>query len=96
MILSRRKLFTGLAALIAAPTIVRVASIMPVRSVPDFSTITNEYWQARASVDGWTYERIDPSADLMQVIMGEFAPSPDMIHCSSSFLTAFNAELGAT
>lgn len=34
MILSRRKLFTGIAALIAAPTIVRVASIMPVRSLP--------------------------------------------------------------
>lgn len=34
MNLTRRKLFAGIATLIAAPTIVRVASIMPVRSVP--------------------------------------------------------------
>lgn len=34
MILSRRHLFAGLAALIAAPTIVRAASIMPVRMLP--------------------------------------------------------------
>lgn len=33
--LSRRKLFTFAAALIAAPTIVRVDSIMPVRSLPE-------------------------------------------------------------
>lgn len=32
--LSRRALFGGLAALVAAPAIVRVASIMPVRALP--------------------------------------------------------------
>lgn len=34
--LSRRKLFTFAAALVAAPTIVRVASIMPVRAIEEW------------------------------------------------------------
>lgn len=34
MILDRRSLLTGLAAAFAAPAIVRVASIMPVRALP--------------------------------------------------------------
>ena len=33
MILERRKFLTGLASLIAAPAIVRVSSLMPVRGI---------------------------------------------------------------
>jgi hypothetical protein len=41
--LPRRRFLTGLASLIAAPAIVRVASIMPVKAVP--SGITIEDWR---------------------------------------------------
>lgn len=34
MMLSRRRLVTGLVSLVAAPAIVRVASIMPVKALP--------------------------------------------------------------
>ena len=42
MTISRRSLFTGLAALVAAPAIVRATSIMPVKAMPVQSLITLE------------------------------------------------------
>lgn len=48
LILPRRKFLTGLAALVAAPTIVRAASLMPVRKLPKglvlaYDSFGNEY-----------------------------------------------------
>ncbi len=68
MDLTRRRLFAGIGALIAAPAIVRVASIMPVRSLPGFATATNPYWDAATYHSYHSYQAIGLDADLMEVI----------------------------
>jgi hypothetical protein len=59
---SRRGFITGLVSLIAAPAIVRVANIMPVRSiiVPGFDSSFEAYtslfqWQLDLVVEDWRY-----------------------------------------
>lgn len=59
--ISRRSLFGGVAALVAAPAIVRVSSLMPV-GIPPVMFYTSYHpgyaaWMVRAeSTDGWFYE----------------------------------------
>ena len=66
--LSRRRLFTGVAALIAAPTIVRMASLMPVHSLTDAD------WGVYSG-----YGFIDGDSDLYHLIYAIAEPQKNRI-----------------
>ncbi len=56
MITSRRGLITGLASLLAAPAIVRVGSIMPVKAfVSDAERWTASWWTKVPGSGEWKY-----------------------------------------
>lgn len=69
LILPRRRLLAGLVGLVAAPTIVRAASIMAVRPLkPDFERVARIGWSDRAtgSYEIWLIRRPDTGlTDLM-------------------------------
>ena len=61
MELTRRRLFTGFGLLIAAPVIVRAASLMPVRPV-DFS-VQISYWEEGYFLRYSGYDILNVTAD---------------------------------
>lgn len=72
--LTRRKLFAGVATLIAAPTIVRVANIMPVRSLPEidgsvFEYAENAIWHHYSGYDVLNVTK----ADMMKAMQFDWA-----------------------
>ena len=82
LILHRRSFLAGLGALIAAPAIVRITSIMPVRAIvlPRHPLYDSDSWQAarenfvfRTSIpaDTWRHYHIGTVGDKVQQIMAQ-------------------------
>jgi hypothetical protein len=62
---SRRSLITGLVSFLAAPAVVRAASLMPVKALPVESNMVQSGWIGYGG--GFTVESIDPKmAALLQ------------------------------
>ncbi len=63
--LSRRKLLGGLSAFIAAPAIVRVASLMPVKALP-VAVVDDGFWFNAAEYEALTEQSVARLAAYMQ------------------------------
>lgn len=61
MILPRRKVLLGLASLLAAPAIVRVSSLMPIKSYESFDLVAID----NALRDMWAQYRILPNVIML-------------------------------
>ncbi len=80
MILARRSFLTGLASALAAPAIVRAASLMPVKALPSPETLAR--WQSY----GGGFSVYD---DLTDVVRRAFVPRLQVqLYAASPLLTA--------
>lgn len=85
--LSRRGLFGGFAALLAAPAIVRVASIMPVKALPTFEEMVREVIRSHPS-EFW--RQLADNNALFERLRED---RPMRIVCSNDFYSAYRDAL---
>lgn len=86
MILSRRGLFTGVAALLAAPAIVRATSLMPVKPWHGYVDVLMDTQPAFRSYLGWDQLKqegeavsFDPGVELKRFPAGETIYVGDLV-----------------
>lgn len=68
--MDRRQLLTGLVSFVAAPAIVRVTSIMPVKLMPDTILFDREEWVARVMADYMDQLLLEGRAEVLMPYPG--------------------------